>query len=60
MHGGRSTGPRTPEGMIRLRTARTIHGAYSAETRALNRRSLTALRRGRIDNAAIHHIDRLP
>ncbi len=60
MHGGRSTGPRTPEGMARLRTARTVHGAYSAQTRALNRHDLTALRRGRVGNDAARHIDLLP
>ena len=40
MHGGRSTGPRTAEGMERLRTARTKHGAHASEmreTRALIR-----------------------
>ena len=35
MHGGCSTGPRTPEGMARLRAARTIHGGRSAEAREL-------------------------
>jgi hypothetical protein len=35
MHGGRSTGPRTADGLERIRTARTIHGAYSAEAREL-------------------------
>ncbi len=60
MHGGRSTGPRTPEGLARLRTARTIHGAYSAETRALNRHDLTELRRGRAVDAARRCLDRLP
>jgi hypothetical protein len=34
MHGGRSTGPRTPEGFGRLSAARTRHGAYNAESRA--------------------------
>jgi len=33
MHGGSSTGPRTPEGLERIRQARTKHGAYSAESR---------------------------
>jgi len=32
MHGGRSTGPRTPEGLERARKARWIHGERSAET----------------------------
>ena len=33
LHGGRSTGPRTAEGLERLRVARTKHGRYSAENR---------------------------
>jgi hypothetical protein len=33
MHGGSSTGPRTVEGLARIRAARTIHGGRSAETR---------------------------
>jgi len=35
MHGGASTGPRTPEGLARLRAARTRHGGYDAEHRRL-------------------------
>ena len=35
LHGGCSTGPRTAEGLARLRAARTIHGGYSAEAREL-------------------------
>ena len=31
MHGGASTGPRTPEGLQRIVKARTVHGAYGAE-----------------------------
>jgi hypothetical protein len=30
MHGGASTGPTTPEGLERLRAARTIHGRRTA------------------------------
>ena len=30
MHGGLSTGPRTLEGLERMRTAKTVHGAYGA------------------------------
>jgi hypothetical protein len=48
MHGGRSTGPRTPDGMARLRAARTTHGSFSAEARAWHRHILMVLRRGRI------------
>jgi hypothetical protein len=47
MHGGPSTGPRTPEGLERSRRARWKHGAYSRETRevlAENRRRWRALR----------------
>jgi hypothetical protein len=33
MHGGKSTGPRTPEGLERSRKARWIHGWYSREVR---------------------------
>lgn len=35
MHGGASTGPRTAEGLERLRQVRTIHGAYGAEAQEL-------------------------
>ena len=31
MHGGRSTGPRTPDGRARSAHARWKHGAYTAE-----------------------------
>ncbi len=34
LHGGLSTGPRTPEGLERLAQARTVHGGYSAEMRS--------------------------
>ena len=33
MHGGASTGPRTPEGLQRIAQARTVHGRYSGENR---------------------------
>ena len=36
MHGGRSTGPTTPEGLARITAARTTHGFYSAEGRAFH------------------------
>lgn len=39
LHGGKSTGPRTPEGLERSRRARLRHGVYSRETRALLRRN---------------------
>jgi hypothetical protein len=34
LHGGKSTGPRTPEGLMRSRRARWKHGYYSAEAKA--------------------------
>jgi hypothetical protein len=34
---GLSTGPRTAEGIERIRQARTVHGRYSAEMRELRR-----------------------
>jgi len=34
LHGGLSTGPRTPEGLARSRRARWRHGRYSVETRS--------------------------
>jgi hypothetical protein len=38
LHGGLSTGPRTVEGLARLRAVKTKHGYYSAENRAARRR----------------------
>ena len=43
MHGGASTGPKTPEGRERSRRARWKHGKYSADTRWLNTLSPEAL-----------------
>ena len=49
MHGGPSTGPRTPEGLARSRRANWKHGAFSREAFALRasgreqRRELTEL-----------------
>jgi len=31
-HGGLSTGPRTAEGLARMKAAKTTHGAYTAES----------------------------
>jgi hypothetical protein len=44
MHGGKSTGPRTAEGLERSRRARWIHGEYS-RLGAAERRELAALLR---------------
>jgi hypothetical protein len=35
LHGGRSTGPTTPEGRARIAAANRRHGGYDAETAAL-------------------------
>lgn len=35
MHGGASTGPRTAEGLERIRAARTIRGGFGAANREL-------------------------
>lgn len=35
LHGGASTGPRTAEGLERLRAARTRHGFYGEEARSV-------------------------
>jgi hypothetical protein len=41
-HGGKSTGPRTKDGLERLRAARTVHGFYGEEGRAF-RHTIAAL-----------------
>lgn len=44
MHGGGSTGPRTPEGLARSRRARWKHGLYSAAEQAERQRARQLLR----------------
>src|SRR5262249_8896676 len=44
LHGGKSTGPRTPEGLARSQKANWKHGSYSAEAIADRRKSGEALR----------------
>jgi hypothetical protein len=36
LHGGKSTGPRTPEGLERMRQSKLKHGRYSKEAKAVN------------------------
>jgi hypothetical protein len=60
MHGGRSTGPRTAEGLARLRAARTVHGRYTPQWRAHDRRVLTTVRRNRVYLAVLRYLERLP
>jgi hypothetical protein len=44
LHGGLSTGPRTPEGLARSRRARWKHGADSVETRQYLERTRAEIR----------------
>ena len=44
MHGGSSTGPRTPEGLERSQHANWKHGAYSRDERDRRRRTRQLLR----------------
>lgn len=44
MHGGMSTGPRTAEGIERIRAARTKHGRYSQASIARRREAREAIR----------------
>jgi uncharacterized membrane protein YccC len=53
MHGGLSTGPRTPEGRARVSAANTRHGFYSAETQAELRRTDTFITETRALLAAL-------
>jgi hypothetical protein len=48
MHGGKSTGPRTAEGLARLAQARTTHGAFNAASRAMHLHQRTAIVRCRV------------
>jgi hypothetical protein len=43
-HGGKSTGPRTPEGLARSRKANWKHGRYSAEAIQNRREAAAAMR----------------
>lgn len=38
LHGGKSTGPRTPEGLERSRKANWKHGMYSQEEKAIRKK----------------------
>src|SRR5215472_10694527 len=44
MHGGKSTGPRTPEGLARSRRAGWKHGFYSVEAKATRREARARLK----------------
>jgi hypothetical protein len=57
MHGGLSTGPRTPEGLERSRKARWRHGYYSAEAKAERQQAHRELQQLRQLVSAIRNID---
>jgi hypothetical protein len=44
MHGGKSTGPKTAEGIERIRASRTIHCRYSQESIAGRREARALIR----------------
>ena len=50
MHGGTSTGPRTPEGLERCRQANWKHGRYSATAIDRGRKVREMLHQMRIDH----------
>jgi hypothetical protein len=54
MHGGTSTGPRTAEGRRRISAARTTHGFWSPESRALHRYCRELLDTARLWLAVTH------
>jgi hypothetical protein len=65
MHGGKSTGPRTPEGLARLARAHTTHGwcaqaGPEADLRRELRHARVAARRARLNGAAYDHLPWLP
>ena len=65
MHGGRSTGPRTPEGFANLARAHTTHGLYAqsgpdAELRAEIRHARIVNQRVRLNGMAFDHLPWLP
>jgi hypothetical protein len=53
LHGGKSTGPRTPEGLARLAAAHTTHGGYNAMAKALDRYNWTLKGRTRVAGAVL-------
>lgn len=44
MHGGKSTGPQTPEGIAKCAGVKTIHGEETREAREQNRQAKALLR----------------
>ena len=60
LHGGKSTGPRTPEGMARMIAAHTTHGGSTAAKRAMQRYVSTLAARMRLFGAALRLRAHLP
>jgi hypothetical protein len=60
LHGGKSTGPRTPQGIARSFAANTRHGRQSAPRRTQQLYVRTATRRGRLTAAALRLEAHLP
>ena len=60
LHGGRSTGPRTPEGLRRIRKAATQHGRYSREQVALKRHVREFTTEGAAQRPSVRHSRRVP
>ena len=53
LHGGKSTEPKTQEGLARLTAARTIHGKYTKEKRAEAKRKAEVGRQMRAELAEL-------
>jgi hypothetical protein len=58
MHGGASTGPRTPEGSERCRKANWKHGKYSAERKAEHRKLMEFCRLMNADTKLLKVLER--
>jgi hypothetical protein len=57
MHGGRSTGPRTADGLARMVAAKTTHGGYTEAARARLWHSNVLYQRTRLFVAAVELLD---
>ena len=53
MHGGKSTGPRTKEGLLRSRRARATHGTQTREVRLEHKKAMIAIRA--LEEIALFH-----
>lgn len=57
LHGGLSTGPKTSEGIERIRRARIKHGWYTKEARAERRRVRMLIQQCRESLASLEKVD---